>query len=163
MRRWIYIALALSLALNLLLVGGFLYQRYVVQPRLQSAWAEQALHLDAGRTEELRRLQQWSNSRIRDMLAELAPEIADARRGLREGVADDPALRTTMRRLSDRRLDLQMEALARMIAFRDRLDPEQRQAFNRLAGQPGFVLNLLGLGRGARADASNRTTARHGP
>lgn len=155
MRRWIYVALMLSLCLNLLLLGGFMYQRFMVQPRQLEAWAVQQLHLHEDQREELKLMHDWTRDRIRQALREMQPEIAKVRQGLRGRNANDPGVREAMRKLADRRFDLQMEALERVMAFRDTLEPDQRQKFNQLTERPGFVLRLLGLGsrEGGQADS----------
>lgn len=152
LRRWVAIGLAISLTFNVLLVGGYLYQRYVALPRVQAAWATEALHLDAAQQRALAELQVWARATIRDVLIELKPDLATARGVLREGRADDARFVAAMRRVNDRRLEMQMQAAARIFAFRDTLTPAQRETFGRLSQQPGFALRLLGIAA-RRADS----------
>lgn len=145
LRLWVALGLAVSLMLNLLLAGGFLYQRYWVIPRAHAVWAVEALHLDAAQQEQLLGLQAWARSALRDALLELKPDVAAARSVLREGQPDDAKFVAAMRRINDRRLQMQMQAAARIFAFRDTLTPAQRETFARLSEQPGFALRLLGI------------------
>lgn len=145
MNRWIKIALAVSLTFNLLLVGGYLYKRFVVFPRAQAEWATGALHLNVAQHEQLLQLNAWVRDQIKLAIQDLRPDIATAKAVLRDGNADDPQLVDAMRRINDRRLKLQTDAIKRLFAFRDSLSPEQRQTFARLSLERGFVLRIIGL------------------
>jgi Spy/CpxP family protein refolding chaperone len=145
MNRWIKITLAISLTFNLLLAGGYLYKRFVVYPHMQAEWATETLHLNAVQQAELQQLGAWTRNEIKVAINDLRPDIAIAKSIVSEGKADDAQLAESMRRINERRLKLQMDALKKLFAFRDSLTPEQRQTFTRLSGERGFALRLIGL------------------
>jgi Heavy-metal resistance len=144
-RRWILVVLAISLTFNLLLAGGYLYKRFVVYPHTQAEWATDALHLNAAQQAELLQLNAWVRDEIKVAINDLKPDIAIAKSVLRDGKADDARLDTSMRRINERRLKLQIEAMKKLFAFRDSLTPEQRETFARLSVERGFALRLIGL------------------
>jgi hypothetical protein len=145
MNRWIKITLAISLTFNLLLVGGYLYKRFVVYPHMQAEWATEALHLNAAQQAELQQLGAWTRNEIKVAINDLKPDIAIAKSIVSDGKADDARLAESMRRINERRLKLQMDAMKKLFTFRDSLTPEQRQTFTRLSGERGFALRLIGL------------------
>jgi hypothetical protein len=146
LRRWVAIALVISLLFNVLLVGGFLYQRLVVMPRAQAAWSVEALHLNDKQRGDLLKLQAWARDEVKTVIKELGPEIAVAKSGVRDARPGDPRFEEAMRRINDRRLKLQLEASVKLFTFRDSLDPEQRKVFARLSDKDQrFALRIFGL------------------
>jgi hypothetical protein len=145
MNRWIKITLAISLTFNLLLVGGYLYKRFVVYPHMQAEWATEALHLNAVQQAKLQQLGAWTRNEIKVAINDLKPDITIAKSIVSEGKVDDAQLAESMRRINERRFKLQMDAMKKLFAFRDSLTPEQRQTFTRLSGERGFALRLIGL------------------
>ncbi len=144
MRRWMNVLLIASLSLNLMLIGGFLYQRLVIQPRLQTEWAAKALKLDDRQRSELQQLIAWRKTRLRQALDEMHLETTTIKHALRDARSDDPVLKMAMQRLNGKRQELQMETLEKVFSFRDNLSSDQRQLFNQMSERPGFVLNLIG-------------------
>jgi hypothetical protein len=146
LRRWVAIALAISLLFNVLLVGGFLYQRLVVMPRAQAAWSVEALHLNDTQRGDLLKLQGWARDEVKAVFNELAPDIAEVKSGVHDARPGDPRFEEAMRHINDRRLKLQLEASVKLFTFRDSLDPEQRKVFARLSDEhQRFALRILGL------------------
>jgi hypothetical protein len=145
MRKLLLPALILSLLLNLLLLGGYAYQRLVLQPRAETAWATATLNLDAGQQRKLAELQSWTRDSIKSALLPLQADIELTRAALRAGKAGDPQTAAALQRIGAARVELQVAGLDRMIEFRAALEPAQRKTFDALADQPGFRLRLLGL------------------
>ena len=144
-RRWVLIVLAISLTFNLLLVGGYLYKRFVVYPHAQAEWAVEALHLNASQQATLLQLNTWVRDEVKVAINDVKPDIALAKSVLRDGAADDAQMEAAMRHINERRLKLQIDAMKKLFVFRDSLSPEQRQEFARLSVERGFALRLAGL------------------
>ena len=77
-------------------------------------------------------------------LDESKPEFIIARSILRDGQTDDSRFAQSLRYISERHLQLQTKAIAKVIAFRDSLSPVQRLDLARLSAEPKFALVCSG-------------------
>lgn len=144
-RSSLRILLLLSLLLNVAVLAGFLYQRYFALPDARIEVIADRLGLNKAEQNALTEMRHAVFAEVQDLRRNSAEPNAALRRLVANQAANDPELATALARIADERALIQKDAIARLIAFRDKLSPQARQRFNEAIQQKGFMLSLFGV------------------
>ena len=144
-RSSLRILLLLSLLLNVAVLVGFLYQRYFALPDTRIEVIAERLGLSETEQMALADMRHAVFAEVRNLRKNSAEPNAALRLLVASRSADDPELASALGRIADERALIQKDAIARLIAFRDKLSPQARQRFNDAIQQKGFMLSLFGV------------------
>ena len=147
-RNRTFIALLLSLALNIAVVAGYLYQYH--QHRVAASGhsldaVAATLGLNASERASLQALRQTVFAQVRDLRRQSATANADLRRLVASAGVDDPQLAAALTRIAGERATLQRDAISALIHFRDNLSPQARERFAAAIQEKGFLLAMFGV------------------
>ena len=144
-KKPLVVALLLSLLFNACVVAGFCHQRYF-PPSVTSVDAvSSVLGLSTRERAALVELRRSIFAGVGDLRKASAAPNAQLRRLVATRRADDPELTVALARIADERARIQVDAITRIIAFRDNLSLEAQQRFRRELERPGFLLSLFGV------------------
>ncbi len=157
MRKLPWFLLAVSVALNLSMLAGFLYTEREVSrvedPALRLTEVAEALSLTPEQFESFKALQTSLQER-RQMFREY---MAPVRRSMTEALVADTFEREAYRAVISKRREVREEYFLQvgeeMNAFLQTLSPEQRAIFKDLAKERGFLWRFMG-GRSRLRSAS---------
>jgi len=139
------IALAVSVLLNIAVVGAFLCAKS--GPWRVSASDPVARELELGDAQRpaLAALRRQARSEIIETFRQNRALRQTVAARLRDARADDPALEQDLRQAAEVRFQLQLHILREALAFRDALPVDQRARFNDKLSQPRFLQRLIGF------------------
>lgn len=140
------ILLACSLAFNVVFAAGYAWFVHQGADREAIAWATHELDLTPAQQSDLAEVQRAVRADVRAMIDGIKPAIDDAVRLLRAAKPGETAYQPPLRTIGEAGLGLQFAIVARLLAFRERLAPAQRERFNARVADRGFMRRLAGLG-----------------
>lgn len=143
---WLGLLLGFSLLVNLGFVAGFIYHRhYMMPPAEHYQKVQQQLQLTLPQKTALLNLQQQIREEMRDNVQSTREHHRELVEELRREPLDLPALEKNLRATTEPQIAMQREVILRLLAFRDTLNPEQKNIFNEKLERPGFLLHLAGF------------------
>lgn len=145
------ILLACSLAFNVALAGTYAwsFQRGVDEDAI--AWATRELDLTSAQQAELAEIHRAVRADLREMIGGLRPALDEAVRSIRTAQPGDRSYAAPLAAVSEAWLGLQVATVGRLLAFRERLEPAQRERFNAGVQNRGYLRRLAGFGPPAAA------------
>ena len=160
MRKLPWLLLAVSLALNISVVAGFLYTERevsrVADPKLRSVEVSEALSLTPEQFEAFTTLQASLQER-REMFREY---MAPVRRAMTEALVADgfdrEAYRKAMSKRQEVREEYHLQVGEELHDFLRSLSPEQRAVFKDLAKERRFLWRFLGGRAQVRSASADR-------
>ncbi len=140
------ILLACSLVFNAVFAAGYVWSTQRGADRDAIAWATRELDLTPAQQTELAELHRVVRADVRAMIGELKPAIDDAVRLIRAAQPGGAGYEPPLRKIGEAGLALQFAVVERLLGFRERLAPAQRERFNARVADRGFMRRLAGLG-----------------
>lgn len=127
--RWLIVALALSLVLNLCFVAGAVWTRL---HRPGGDWVRETvttLHLNAEQETALRRFVQDMRTRTDRMRDDVGPLIGNAWTEIAKPQPDEAQIMRLFDQAADKRHEFQRDATTETLNFLATLSPDQREKF----------------------------------
>ncbi len=139
-QRWLSVALAASLALNLLFIAGAVWSRLHAPPgpvpiSVRADHIADVLNLDPQHRESLLRYFQDLRAHLRQMHSEVGPVIGAAWAELAKPNADEGEVMRLFDEAAQKRRSFQRQLTSSTLAFLATLTPEQRAKFVQLVRQ----------------------------
>ena len=143
---WMRILLACSLAFNVVVAAAYVWSLERGTDPDAIAWATRELDLTSAQQSDLADVQRAVRADVRAMIDALKPAIDDTVRLIRAAKPGEAAYEPPLRTIAEAGLELQFATVQRLLAFRERLAPAQRERFNARVADRGFMRRLAGLG-----------------
>ena len=144
--RWLPWVLGLSVLINTGFVAGFIYHRHIMLPAPERlAAVQQNLQLSDAQREGLMKVQRDLREEARENMALTRTHHQELVALLRKDQIDLPALEKHLRATTEPQVGMQRDVILRLLAFRDTLNPAQKEIFNEKMERPGFLLHLAGF------------------
>jgi len=144
---WVWKAvLALSLALNLCVVGGFVYFKYMV-PRGPAQVVGRELNLGNDQRAAFRTFLQTFRAKAQEMREGIAPLENELTDEMAKPEPDRAKMATLIAQISDKRRDFMIAVNTALLPFLATLNPEQRRRFVEFARRRQEMIANRMMGR----------------